>query len=574
MLQQKKLATLAIVFFITSVFFNFAAAADTVHAIAMHGTPRYSADFKNMDYVNPNAPKGGDLKLSKNGSFNNLNAHIITGNNVEGLELINDKLMQRAWNEPFTLYGLVAEKVDVSSDRSSITFYLNKSARFHDGTSMTTEDVKYSYEMYRQYGHPVRRRVYGLVDSVTIIDPHTIKFHFGKGYDRESVMILAMMPVLPKHYWEKHDFQKTTLNPPLGSGPYKIKSVDPGRKIVYERVKDYWAKDLPINKGLYNFDTVTYNYYRDDTIALEAFKAGNYNLRREYDIKKWKTAYNYPATESGEVKVESIPHQRPEWLKALIFNTRRPMFQDVRVRQALGLLFNYDWINKNLFYGVYKPIESAFPNSELSAHAWKAPSSQDERANVRTANELLRKAGWSYKDEKLVDRDGHPFEFEILLGEPADEKIALEYTRGLKRIGVNARVRSVDNAQFTGRLQDFDYDMVSFKWINTLSPGNEQVNYWGSAAADTRGSRNYAGIKSPDIDRLASAIGQSQTRHDLVAAAQSLDKALMEGSYVVPLFYLGQDMVAYTQDIKRPAQVPLYGIVIESFWHQETPSKH
>jgi ABC-type oligopeptide transport system substrate-binding subunit len=292
--------------FLLLAFLSFSFPARADHAIAMHGTPRYPAGFKNFDYVNPDAPKGGDLKMSQNGTFDNLNSLVITGNTVAGLDgydqVIYDQLMRRAWNEPFTLYGLVAESVDIAPDRSWIVFHLNKNARFHDGVPMTAEDVKFTFDSYKKYGHPVRRRVYGLVKDVTITDPHTIKFTFGEGYDRESVMILALMQVLPKHYWEKHDISKTTLEPPLGSGPYKIRSVDPGRKIVYERVPDYWAKDLPVSRGLNNFDTLTYLYYRDDAVALESFKAGEYNLRREYDIKKWMTGYDYPAVKNGAVK--------------------------------------------------------------------------------------------------------------------------------------------------------------------------------------------------------------------------------------------------------------------------------
>ena len=349
------------------IFFPSMAYAEHTHALAMHGAPLYPAGYKYFDYVNPDAPKGGDLKTSKSGSFDNLNNHIILGNNTEGLELLNDKLMQRAWNEPFTLYGLVAESVDIAPDRSWIIFHLNKKARFHDGVPMTAEDVKWSYEMYRAHGHPVRRRVYGLVTAVKIISDHDIKFTFGKGYDREAVMILGLMPVLPKHYWIKHDITKTTLEPPLGSGPYRIKSVEPGHKIVYERVKDYWAKDLPVNVGQYNFDTITFTYYRDEDIALQAFKAGDYNVRHEYNIYKWMTSYDFKALRDGRVIKEDIPNQRPEWLRAMIFNTRRPMFQDRRVREALDLMFNFEWINKNLFFGAFKRISSIYPNSELAA---------------------------------------------------------------------------------------------------------------------------------------------------------------------------------------------------------------
>lgn len=544
------------------------AVADNSHAIAMHGAPRYPAGFKYFDYVNPEAPRGGNLKTSKSGSFDNLNNHVILGNNAEGLELLNDKLMQRAWNEPFTLYGLAAESADVTPDRSQVTFHLNKSARFHDGQPMTAEDVKFSYEMYRKHGHPVRRRVYGFVRNVKIISERDIQFTFGEGYDRESVLILALMPVLPRHYWQKRDISKTTLEPPLGSGPYKIKSVVPGRKIVYERVKDYWAKDLPVNVGQYNFDTVTYVYYRDDDIALESFKAGDYNLRREYNIHKWKTAYDFKALSEGRVVREEIAHHRPEWLRAMIFNTRREVFQDRRVREALNLMFNFDWVNKNMFFGAYSRIASIFPNSELAATG-KPPAVLDSRASQRQAMALFREAGWIYKDQILVNqKTGESFGFEILLSDPGDEKIALEFSRALKKMGIAARVRTVDSAQFTGRLDAYDYDMVVHRWINSLSPGSEQLNYWGTAAARNKGARNYAGIEDPEIDALAASIGQATDRKTLVARARALDRAIMSGSYMIPLYYLGRDLVAHISDIQRPKVVPVYGIVTDAWWFQ------
>lgn len=568
-----------------------AAYAEHTHAIAMHGQPRYAADYTHFDYVNPAAPKGGALKTSKSGSFNNLNNHIILGNNAEGLELINDKLMQRAWNEPFTMYGLVAESVDVAPDRSWIVFHLNPKACFHDGVPMTADDVKWSYEQYRAHGHPVRRRVYGLITDVKILSAHDIKFTFGKGYDRESVLILAMMPVLPRHYWEKHDITRTTLEPPLGSGPYRIKSVEPGRRIVYERVKDYWGRDLPVNVGQYNFDTITYTYYRDEDIALQSFKAGDYNFRNESNISKWVKHYDFKALDEGRVIKEDIPHHRPEWLRAMIFNTRRPMFQDRRVREALSMMFNFAWINKNLFFNSFKRITSAFPNSELAAtgkpageelaeltkykdelpsdvfgEAWQPPGG-DMRENQRQAMALLKEAGWVYKQGALVNgQTGEAFSFEILLNDPADEKIALEFSRDLKRIGVVARVRTVDSAQFTGRLDAYDYDMVMHRWINSLSPGNEQLNYWGTASARNKGARNYAGIESPAIDALAAGIARSEDRPTLVARARALDRALMWGYYMVPMHYLGRDLVAYSTDIVRPKEVPIYGIVREAWW--------
>ena len=579
------------------LFFPSIANAEHMHALAMHGQPLYPENYKHFDYANPAAPKGGDLKASKNGTFDNLNSLVIFGNSAEGLELISDKLMQRAWNEPFTLYGLVAESVDVTPDRSKIIFHLNKKAKFHDGRPMTAEDVKFSYEMFRKHGHPVRRRVYGLVNNVKILSEHDIEFTFGEGYDRESIMILALMPVLPKHYWINHDISKTTLEPPLGSGPYKIKSVEPGRKIVYERVADYWAKDLPVNTGHYNFDTKTYTYYRDEDIALESFKAGDYDLRREYNIHKWMTAYDFRALDNGEVIKEEIAHKRPEWLRAMIFNMRRPLFQDRRVREALNLMFNFDWVNKNLFFSAFKRIDSIFPNCELAASGkpqgeeleqlekyrnslppevfgemWNPPSS-NKRDNRRKAITLLQKAGWIYKDQTLVNqKTGAAFSFEILLNNPGDEKIALEFSRTLKKMGIKARVRTVDSAQFSGRLDVYDYDMVIYRWINTLSPGNEQLNYWGTAAAQIKGTRNYAGIKSPAVDALAGSIAQSPNRSSLVARARALDRAIMWDYYIIPLYYLGRDLITYTTDIQRPAFVPVYGIVTETWWRQSDKS--
>lgn len=567
-----------------------AARAEITHGIAMHGPPKYAEGFTNLDYVNPDAPKGGELRLSRNGSFNNLNNHIITGNNAEGLEQVNDKLMQRVWDEPFTLYGLVAEKVDVAADRSSVTFFLRPEARFHDGRPMTAEDVKFSFEVYRKHGLPVRRRVYGLVTNVEILGEREIRFTFGPGYDHESVMILALMQVLPKHYWETQDISKTTLKPPLGSGPYRIASVEPGRKIVYERVKDYWAKDLPVNKGQYNFDVISHSYFRDEDTSLQAFKAGAYDLRRESDITKWQTRYDFNALTEGRVVKEEIEHQRPEWLKAFVFNLRRPLFADRRVREALAHMFNAEWLNRNLYYGKLKRISSAFPNSSLAASGLPlgeelrileqhradlpadvfgeayAPPSGDMRENKRKAIALLKEAGWLFRDGALVDVKGQPFAFEILLGDPGDEKSALQFARDLAGIGIKARVRTVDNAQFVGRLDDFDYDMVAYRWVNTLSPGNEQVNYWGSKSARTNGSRNYAGIENPAIDAIADAIGRSTDRETLVARARALDRALMHGHYMIPLFYLGRDLVAYAADIRRPAVTPTYGMVLESWW--------
>ena len=498
------------------------------------------------------------------------------------------------WDEPFGLYGLVAQSIEIADDRSWIIFNLNPKARFHDGHPMTAEDVKFSYESFLTHGHPVRRRVYGFVNKVDILNDHKIKFTFGDGYDAETALILAIMPVLPKHYWENKDISKTTLEPPLGSGPYQIKAFEPGRKITYERVDDYWGKDLPVNKGLYNFDEIRYLYYRDADIALEAFKSGETNLKREYDIATWNTSYKSPRIESGEIVKKAYAHHRPERVRAFIFNTRRAPLDDIRVRKALGIAFDSDRIN-NLFYdGKFKRIHSYFPNSELahsgmptgreleilSQYKDQLPDSvfsatvkddaDNKRAQLRESLRLLKEAGYEIQDQNLVNvKTGEPLELELLLTSSTEEKIALFYKEALQRLGVRLNIRTVDAAQFTGRLDQFDYDMVSYQWVNSLSPGNEQMNYWGSAAATNNGSRNYAGANSPVIDALAMGIGASETRDELKAYTHALDRVLTNGYYSIPLFYLGADFIAHDQYLKSVDTTPMYGTVLESWWWQE-----
>ena len=538
--------------------------AQELFGLAMVGEAKYGAKSTHLDYANPDAPKNGVLKQASIGTFDTVNPYTIKGNAADGLNLTTDKLMGRVWDEPFTLYPLIAKSVSVPEDRSSIAFTLNEKARFHDGSAITAQDVLFSFETLREFGRPNMRRLYQLA-TPEILDQGQIKFSLSGDYDRETVMILAMMPILSKAYWQDKDFNKTTLEPPLSNGPYRIKEIEAGRKISYERVPDYWGKDLLVNKGHHNFDVMTYDYFRDDTVALEAFKKGDLSLRREWDAGAWNNSYNFDALEKGYVVKENIEHGRAERIRGFIFNTRRPPFDDINVRHALNLLFDFDWANKNFFFGQYKQVNSFFPNTDLGN---PAPSdSRAMREKMREASRLLDKAGWVIKNGKRIHtKTGAPFTFQILTDTPSAEKLALSFTRSLQKMGTEANVRVMDTAAYRARLNDYDYDMILYHWNSTLSPGTEQYLYWSCESAKTPSRWNYAGICDPSIDALAKAIPSAKTRSELQEMAQNLDSKLMSGQYFVPTYYNPYDFVAYWKPLKRPENVPLYGMVLETWW--------
>ncbi|MCK6417521.1 MAG: extracellular solute-binding protein [Alphaproteobacteria bacterium] len=533
-------------------------------ALSMHGTSRYGATSKNLSYVNPDAPKGGEIKIAALGSFDTLNPFSIKGRAAEGLNLVTDRLMARVWDEPFTMVPLIAQSYSMPMDRSEITFHLDPRAKFQDGTPILADDVLFSFETLKNNGRPNMRRVYKLVATAEKLGARSVRFVLGPGHDRETALILAMMPVLSKKWWTERNFDSAVLTPPNTSGPYKIAQVEPGRRIVYQRDPDYWAKDLLANRGQYNFDRIVYESYRDDTVAFEAFKSGDLTFRREMEAAKWASAYDFPARVDGRVVAEALPHQRPERVKALIFNSRRPPFNDPRVREALSLSFDFTWANTNLFHGLAKPITSIFPNTELAARN-KASTPLPVRENLRRADALLKEAGWLIKNGQRL-KDGHALRFEILLTAPEDEKLALHFVRGLEKLGIKPIIRTLDAAGYLRRLQDYDFDMTLYFWTSTLSPGSEQTLYWGCAAAQEKGRFNYAGICDPAIDTAAHAIAQANTRKGLIAAARALDAKIMAGHYFIPLQYLGADYVAYWKPIARPAVTPVYGLVMESWW--------
>lgn len=573
--------------------------------LAMYGAPLYPRDFLYFSYVNPEAPKQGILKLAASGTFDSLNPFILRGQAALGLNtgylsLVYETLMARSQEEPFTLYSLIAESVVVAPDRSSILFNINPKAHWSDGQALTADDVLFSFTTLRDQGRPNHRLYYRKVAKAEKLGPYQIKFTFKANpngtLDQEMPLIMGLMPVLPAHDWIDRPFNQTTLHIHVGSGPYIISAFDPGRSLTYKRNPNYWGQDLPVERGLYNFEQIHIDYYRDDSIALQAFKAGQYDLRRETDATRWATAYDFPARTEGRFKQESMTHHRTEPVSGFIFNTRRDPFKDTALRAAFEYTFDFEWINRTLFHGQYHRTESFFPNSELAspplpegkeleilnryrahlpADIFTTPvrppttdgSEEGFRQNLLKASAMLRTAGYQLHDNQLYSPTNQLVSFEIILSDPLEEKIALTWTRALKRLGITAHVRTVDSAQYQARLAGFDFDVTIGKWINSLSPGNEQVNYWGSAAADQPGSRNYAGIKDPTVDALAAAIPSSLTRDELVITTHALDRVLMAGHYIIPFYYLGSDDVAFwTTHLHHPPITPLYGMVMESWW--------
>jgi microcin C transport system substrate-binding protein len=573
--------------------------AATTPGMSLFGDLKYGPDFTHFDYTNPGAAKGGTMRLSAIGTFDTLNPYVVKGVPVAGTGGIFDTLSVSSEDEPGSEYGLVADKIELAPDRLSVLYTIRKEARFHDGTPMTPEDVIWTFETLRAKGQPMYRSYYGDVTKVEKDGERGVRFTFKSADNRELPQILGQMPVLSKAYWSGRDFEKTTLDPPLGSGPYKIESVDPGRSITYRRVPDYWAADLPVMKGRYNVDVIHYDYYRDATIALEAFKAGQYDVRLENSSKDWATGYDSPALRAGLIKKEEIPNQLPSGMQGFAFNLRRPLFQDPRVREALAYGFDFEWSNKNLFYGAYHRTRSYFDNSELAATGLpqgdelkilekyrgqipdrvftteydppKYDGSGNIRDGLRAALKLLKEAGWTFKGEKLVnDETGQPFEFEILLDNPQFERIVLPFTKNLERMGITAHVRTVDNAQYQKRMETFDYDMAVVAFGESLSPGNEQRESWGSQAADEQGSRNLIGIKNKVIDELIEELIKSPDRASLVAHTRALDRVLQYGYYVVPHYHIAAFRVAAWDKFRRPTISPKYAVGMETWWVDPT----
>lgn len=573
-----------------------AARAEPAHAIAMHGPPALAQGFPHFPYADPDAPKGGRVTLGSSGSFDNLNPMIVRGEPVQGIrEFVVESLMARSQDEPFTLYGLIAETVDVPDDRSQVTFKLDPRAKFSDGTPLTAADVLFSFEVLRDKGRPNYRTYYKKVAKTDVLSDHEIRFVFADAEDRELPLILGLMPILPRHAMNADKFEETTLSPLIGSGPYRIAGIDPGRSITYRRDPDYWARDLPVNRGRFNFDEIRFEYYREGSTQFEAFKTGAIDLRNEDDPAMWAKRYDFPAVRDGRVAREEIPIGLPAGMTGLVFNTRRTVFADARVREALIQLFNFEWVNKSFFNGLYRRTQSYFERSilssagrpadarertllepyasavlpELMQGTWRAPASDgtaQNRSNARHAFEMLEAAGYVLRDGRLVDRTGKPLTFEILASNTGQERLLGAFTGDLARLGIRARIRVVDSAQYQARLRTYDYDMIQFTWPSSLSPGNEQLFRWSSRVADDPGSYNYAGVKNPAADAMISAMLAADSNDDFVSAVRALDRVLLSGQYVIPLFFPPAQWVASWNRLAHPGRMPLFGFNLDTWW--------
>lgn len=576
-------------------------------AVAMHGDIKYKDGFTHFDYVNPNAPKGGKLTLHSIGGFDSLNPFIVKGNKAEGVRFLGSSLlytplMAQSHDEPFTMYGYLAESIQMPEDRSWVAFTLRPEAKWHDGTPVTAADVKFTFEQMIEHGMPFFKAYYGDVETVEITNERSVKFTFKHNLNAELPLILSQIAVLPKHYWEKeeNDISKTSLVPPLGSGPYKVKSVDPGRAITYERVSDWWGKDMPLNKGRYNFDEIQYDYYKDSNVALEAFLSGEYDIRMENSSLQWHTGYESPAVDEGKIVKGLFSHERPAGMQAFIYNIRRDVFKDIKVREAVSYAFDFEWSNKQYAYGAYKRNQSFYENSELAAHAlpdekelefleqyrghvpeqvftttYKAPvtdGSGKARDNLRKAKEILKAAGYILGDDKILrhPETGTRLSFEILAVSPLMERWTLPFIKNLKRIGVEANFRIIDPAQYQNRVSGFDFDMIMGTIAQSQSPGNEQRDFWNSKKADMNGSRNYTGIKSDVIDEIIEEIIKAPSREDLIVRTRSLDRVLLANHYVIPQWYFDKWRIAYWSKLGFPEglspQIPGF---TELWWSKE-----
>lgn len=577
--------------------------AEPVHGIAMHGEPALGADYTHFPYVNPEVKKGGRINYGVVGTFDSLNSFVLKGmrTTARGIwdpeygNLFYESLMSRSSDEPFSLYGLLAETVEWDEDRTFIQFNLNPKARWHDGKPVTADDVIFSFNLLQEKGRPPYNKRLAVVEKMEKVGDNSVRFTFNDKANRETPLILAMSPILPQHAVDPAKFDQTSLEIPVGSGPYKIKSIKPGEKIVYARDPDYWGKDIPAKVGFDNYDEISVTYFLQDSTLFEAFKKGDVDVYPDGDSGHWERAYDFPAVKNGDVVREVFQPGLPSGMLGFVFNTRRPIFADAKVREALSLAFDFEWVNKNLYGGAFKRSQSFWQNStlgafgnaaderelallgpakdriapEILAGTYAMPVSDGSGADrkvLRQAVSLLAEAGYAIKGGKMVDKTGKQLTFEVMTQNEGQEKMAIAYQRALALIGIQMSIRTVDDAQYQARSNSFDYDMIVKAYTSSLSPGAEQFNRWESSSRDAQGSFNYAGVADPDIDRMIEALASARSLEDFQAAVRAYDRLLVAGHYVVPLYHIGEQWVARWTHIGRPEKSPLYGYQLPVWW--------
>ncbi len=596
-----KIFGLIIIIYFASIANSFAK-INKSHAIAMHGSAKYDKNFINVEYVNPNSPKEGNIVRSAFGSYDSLNPFILKGTSPAGIGAIFETLTTGSSDEAFTEYGLLAATIEWPDDRSWVAYTLRQEARWHDGKKITADDVVWTFNTLMEKGHPFYKYYYADVEEVIKESDIKIRFNFKNNTNKELVLIIGQLPVLPKHYWSNKNFEETSLEIPIGSGPYKIKSFDAGRSITYELDKNYWGfqnNNVPIKVGKDNFGTIRYDYYRDRGVEREAFKSGDIDFFSENNSKEWATSYEINAVKNGLIKKDLISHENPQGMQGFAFNIRKEKFRDRRVRKALSYMFDFEWSNKNLFYGAYKRTDSYFENSELASSGLPT---KDElkylnpyidalpkeifhreytniitdgsgfiRNEIKQATQLLKEAGWILNNGKLQNVNTKEFfKFEILLYSPAFERIVFPFKDNLEKIGIEVNVRTIDSAQYQKRIETFDFDMIVQTFSQSLSPGNEQRNFWGSDAADTNGSRNVIGIKNPVIDSLIEKLINAKDREELITITKALDRVLLFHYYVIPNWHISSYRVLYWDFFDQPSIKPKYSLGFDTWWVNQT----
>lgn len=573
------------------------------NAIAMHGEPALPKGFRHLPYADPDAPRGGRIVFALQGTFDSLNPLVVIGVAPDAVpRYVQQSLLYRSADEPFTAYGLLAARVELDEARTRLAFEIDERARFSDGRPVTADDVVFTYEMLRSKGKPFHRSSLGRVTRAAAVSERRVEFDLGDGSNRELPLVIGAMPIFARHATNAETFGETSFKPALGSGPYLVSEVRPGESLTLKRRKDFWAEDHALTRGLFNAEEIRYDFYRDANALFEAFKAGLYDIRLEGDPTRWMTGYDVPAVRDGRITREAVRFEAPKGMTGLVFNTRRPVFGDIRVREALGMLFDFEWVNRNLFFGVYRRAGSFFSDSDLSALGrpadarerallapfpgsvradllegqWTPPASDGsgrDRDTARRALDLFNQAGYRLKDGLLrKEASGEPFTFEITVTSRPQERLALNYASALARLGITAQVRLIDDVQYWRRLSAFDFDMIQWTWPATASPGNEQIGRWGSANASRKGALNYAGVASPAVDAALQAMLAAREREDFVAAVRALDRLLLSGFYVVPLYYLPETWLALQRDVHFPGRMPKYFLATEALARAPAPA--